>query len=139
MKALTVDSDDNTYFPTEKYSMHHLLQTQKRRQHRAITEITNQPGMRHTTPTAITTTLTMEKEMYAKIDPDNEDMRDMADEEFQTITNESNKSIAAPLREAELQDAIKQGARRKSPGPDGISLEFYIVMWEIIKDDGAPF
>jgi hypothetical protein len=136
MKGLTVENADNTHFPTEKPSMHHLLQTQKRRERRAITEFTNQRGIRHTTPIGFIKTCTTEiQEKYDKIDTESEDMRDVADEEFETITNESNESIGAPLQESELQDAIKQGARRKSPGPDGISPEFYVVMWEIIKDD----
>jgi hypothetical protein len=92
----------------------------------------NQQGIRHTMPTGIMTCTMEIQEKYDKIETDSEDMREMADEKFEMITSGSNKSIAAPLQKLELQDVIKQGTRQKSLGPDGISLEFYIVMWEII-------
>jgi hypothetical protein len=35
----------------------------------------------------------------------------------------------------ELYDAIKSGGPNKAPGPDGLSHEFYVRMWDVIRDD----
>jgi hypothetical protein len=43
--------------------------------------------------------------------------------------------LDTPITQEELTAALKAGARHKSPGIDGISLEFYTVNYETIRTD----
>lgn len=47
---------------------------------------------------------------------------------------EAKASVGCPITKTELQKAMKDMATGKSPGPDGIILNFYITFWEIIGD-----
>ena len=47
----------------------------------------------------------------------------------------ATSAMEAPLTLEDVHHAIKQGKKRKSPGLDGISHEFFQVMWDIMKDD----
>jgi hypothetical protein len=43
--------------------------------------------------------------------------------------------VLQPITAKELHVVLKQGTKRKSPGLDGLSLEFYISMWQYIEED----
>jgi hypothetical protein len=51
------------------------------------------------------------------------------------LPNDVNISLLAPITIQEIQQAVMQGAKNKSPGIDGIPLEFYTTYWAIIKSD----
>ena len=40
-----------------------------------------------------------------------------------------------PITAAELYNAIKSGGPNKSPGSDGIGREFFLHLWDTIRDD----
>jgi len=43
--------------------------------------------------------------------------------------------LEQPITTEELLSALRSGAKRKTPGIDGFSLEFYIANWDTIKHD----
>ena len=45
------------------------------------------------------------------------------------------RELMAPISEGELWDAIKSFLNGKTPGPDGLSIEFYKIMFPVIKDE----
>jgi hypothetical protein len=40
-----------------------------------------------------------------------------------------------PITQEELRAAITKGGKRKAPGPDGISAEFFKLHYDTIKED----
>lgn len=48
---------------------------------------------------------------------------------------EAKLSLSSPITLVELETAMKDMAIGKSPGPDGIILDFYRIYWEIIGKD----
>ena len=51
------------------------------------------------------------------------------------LTDEDRAIISAPLSKDELQKAINMIAENKTPGNDGLPIEFYSEYWEDIGDD----
>ena len=47
----------------------------------------------------------------------------------------SKKELGLPIILDDLHDAVRKGKRKNAPGPDGICLEFYKKMWDIIKNE----
>ena len=43
--------------------------------------------------------------------------------------------LEQPITIEELSSALRSGAKQKTPGIDGFSLEFYIANWDTIKQD----
>jgi hypothetical protein len=50
-----------------------------------------------------------------------------------TLSNEEKQSCDGKLNEKECIDALKEMKNGKSPGSDGISVEFYKIFWHDIK------
>lgn len=48
---------------------------------------------------------------------------------------EMKESLKAPIIMAELDQAVKDMAPKKAPGPDGVITEFFKVFWDLIKWD----
>jgi hypothetical protein len=51
------------------------------------------------------------------------------------VSDEDNEMLENIISTDELHYAIKSGKARKSPGLDGIPLEFYKYTWNTIQDD----
>jgi mannosylglycoprotein endo-beta-mannosidase len=45
------------------------------------------------------------------------------------------EQLERPITYDELLTALRAGARRKSPGIDGLSLEFYTANWETVHEE----
>ena len=50
-----------------------------------------------------------------------------------SLTTSAQNCLQVNLSEHEIETAINQMAKGKAPGPDGLSIEFYIHCWSIIK------
>ena len=52
------------------------------------------------------------------------------------LSDQQNSDLQLDLSECEIESAISQMAKGKTPGPDGLSIEFYIQhCWPIVKDE----
>lgn len=56
-----------------------------------------------------------------------------------SLTENSKQDLTEPISEDELLNTIKQCTTKKSPGPDGITYEFYQVHYSILKNDLLRF
>ncbi|KAE8737538.1 hypothetical protein FOCC_FOCC016998 [Frankliniella occidentalis] len=51
-----------------------------------------------------------------------------------TVSAEDNEALCRPFSKEEVLAAVKKSPRRKSPGEDGITGEFYRAAWSVIGD-----
>ena len=55
-------------------------------------------------------------------------------ENMPKLTNEMKEQLRKRIEIREVKTAITQMAKGKTPGPDGLPIEWYIVFWDKIKD-----
>ena len=55
------------------------------------------------------------------------------------ISSKHNEFLCTAISKTEIYNAICEMKDGKTPGPDGISVEFYKKFWRIIGDDFAMF
>lgn len=51
-----------------------------------------------------------------------------------TVSDEDGVFLTKVVTYDEIRATIKSMARGKSPGPDGLNVEFYLFYWDIIKE-----
>ena len=51
------------------------------------------------------------------------------------ISNESKQNLNRDMNLDELYKALQKMKRNKTPGPDGLTVEFYQMYWDVIKND----
>ena len=51
------------------------------------------------------------------------------------LSDQQNNNLQLNLSKREIETAISQMAKGKAPGPDELSIEFYIHCWPIVKDE----
>lgn len=51
------------------------------------------------------------------------------------LSPEDSNNLTVPIRMSELELALKQSTKKKSPGPDGLTYEFYSTFFDELKDD----
>lgn len=49
-----------------------------------------------------------------------------------TVTQEDNVRLLADITDEEIKITILESPRKKSPGSDGLPIEFYIKFWHVI-------
>ncbi|KAG5624658.1 hypothetical protein H5410_009876 [Solanum commersonii] len=54
---------------------------------------------------------------------------------YPRISQEEQDSLQRPFSEDEVLNIIKQCDGDKAPGPDGFTMSFFKVCWEILKED----
>lgn len=64
-----------------------------------------------------------------------EDTKDLLSYIPHLITHEDNQALLKPLSEEEIIKVIWEIESDKVPGPDGLTIHFYKVYWDIIKTD----
>lgn len=52
-----------------------------------------------------------------------------------SLDQQQQQDLTRPIDEAELKAVVADAAKKKSPGPDGLSYEFYSVYFEMLKND----
>lgn len=51
------------------------------------------------------------------------------------IPEETRQSLSRPIQLEELKAALKLTASGKSPGSDGVVVEFFKLYWNLVKED----
>ena len=79
--------------------------------------------------------LRIQKDYYEKLYTSNPDFQcQIRGEPEKVISEELKELIDAPVSMQEIQLVIKSTVKNKSPGLSGLSVEFYIVFWNHLKD-----
>jgi hypothetical protein len=107
-------------------SFYHVITRHKRRKSNLITEITDKNGGRHTTQHDISRTFYTELQARFKQIPIHTDSKEQIYSVItSTIGTETQELMDRPITLQELQLAIAQAPKNKSPEADGITAEFY--------------
>ena len=75
------------------------------------------------------------KDLYAKEEIDSEAQDRLFNKLKHKLTDSQKKTCEGKITKEELTDALKMMHNNKSPGEDGIPVEFYKTFWNIIGDD----
>jgi hypothetical protein len=118
----------------EDPSLYHVLKLHKRRDTRVITQIEDADGTTHTTFRDIAATFVQhlaQKFRPLEVDPQaiNTILQHIPPVDPQTHA----AHLERPIMTDEIHRALRAGARRKTPGIDGIWLEFYLTHWASIQ------
>jgi len=79
-------------------------------------------------------TRTFYQQLYDNQPIDGTIANDFLDDTQEPLQN-TDDSLTKPITEPELHHTIQQMAIGKTPGPDGLSVEFYLRCWNIIGTD----
>jgi hypothetical protein len=132
---MMVDVNAQDAFGLEQPTLFHLPKAQKRRRHRTITRLQRDDG-----PPCVTTKdiLMAFQERYTSkfkmIRTDVDDTRALLQRLPTRLPAITNAAFETPITQGEVQLAITQG-KKKSPGPDGLTSEFYNEYWTIVKTE----
>lgn len=55
-------------------------------------------------------------------------------DDFATLSDEDRDDLISLLSKREVLSTLKSMGRGKSPGPDGLTVEFYVFYWNVIGD-----
>jgi ribonuclease HI/exonuclease III len=76
------------------------------------------------------------QQLYSKENHDNEeDYNEFLMNTPTLVTKEDNTALLIPISEEELSKVIWSMDPDKAPGPDGFTIHFYRICWNIIKSD----
>ena len=135
-EPLQLDVNERDMVEGEEPSLYHLIKASKRREARTIRRIQDQGGRTTDDPQEIERIfLTHLKEKYSPIHVTDNCLVEMVN----VIRSHTQPSCVTylehPITAAELYNAIKSGGPNKSPGSDGIGREFFLHLWDTIRDD----
>ena len=74
-------------------------------------------------------------DLYKKAETNKKEQENLILKYDKKISNDWHPSLTNLFEEKELYQALKSMEENKSPGKDGIPMEFYITFWHIIKND----
>ena len=73
------------------------------------------------------------KDLYSKIDTDSDVQQHFFSLVEKKVSEQEKLKLEAPITEADLFLTMKQMEENKSPGLDGLPIEFYFTFWEELK------
>ena len=74
-------------------------------------------------------------DLYKKAETNKKEQENLIKKYDRKISNDWHPSLINLFEEKELYQALKTMEENKSPGKDGIPMEFYITFWHLIKND----
>ena len=135
LQNLQAELRENSTVPDEKLSFYHVITRHKRRKSNLITEITDKNGGRHTTQHISRTFYTELQARFKQIPTHTDSQEQIYTVITSTIGTGTQELMDRPITLQELQLAIAQAPRNKSPGADGITAEFYQWGIDILQND----
>ena len=118
----------------ERISAHLLAKEKSKGKRNTIRELRVENGVKLDNTDAIVSHVKNYYEnLFCKVNTD-EDMQDFFLNSIQsTITDEDNKQLCSMVTENEILMTLKTMNKGKTPGEDGLPLEFYLKTWKIIR------
>ena len=111
-------------------------QFHQKREKVIISELIDEYGLLRTTPGELVEHV---RKFYAELYGC--DQTDLSKQSFflnhisTKLSDQQNNNLQVDLSEYEIETAINQMAKGKTPGRDGLSIEFYIYCWSIVKHE----
>ena len=120
----------------EKLSIHLLSEEKNRKCDNIIYKLTDKDGRVYDSIDNITYyVLDYYKELYKRENCD-EDIQNIFLEKIESkITNSEKEILSEGINDLEIKKAVEELSDGKSPGMDGLPIEFYKTNWNIIKDE----
>ena len=136
LNQLLIDNYATDRTEGEQPTTYNVLQMRRRRTDRTITALRDLEGNTQTTPRGIANTLVNYlRGKYKRIEVNAVYVQQLL-REIETVQKKQNN--AAPVTrftQGEIEQAINAGGRKKAPGRDGLSSEFYKHMWKITQEE----
>jgi hypothetical protein len=134
--TMLIDTTEQDVMKREAPSLHHLLKGNKRRKTRTIHLLYDDTGTQLSTSPAILRAFAGHfTRKYATKTINNEQILQLLNGTTSRVSDEDNEMLENIISTDDLHHAIKSSKARKSPGLDGIPLEFYKYTWNTIRDD----
>jgi len=73
------------------------------------------------------------REKRAHVPVDSESISELTRHMTNKLPDEANNALGAPISTEELKLAVKTGKPHKTPSRDGISFDYFTIMWDVPK------
>lgn len=118
----------------EETSIYHVMREKKRGKRKILTELKLQDGTILTKQNDIRSAIHKHfSDIMSNQPTDDNAWRELTVNVHGRLGEDEIDSLTAEIDEDELKEAVQLGAKNKSPGPDGIPIEFYQVFWPQMK------
>jgi len=136
MEKVMLDNSAQDKMEDEEPSLLYILKMVKRRETRVIRQIVDMQGNNVSGHRNVLNTFaTHLRQKYEPIDIDQTSVTRLQEVIPLTCPTKYADLLEQPITIEELSSALRSGAKHKTPGIDGFSLEFYIANWDTIKQD----
>ena len=120
----------------EEPSLYHVLKMLRRRETRMIQQAQDSQGHNITKPNEVRNAFVIHlRQKYSPIHVDSDSILMMQEFIKPVETTNDAALLDQPISTEEIHHALQAGAHHKSPGIDGICLEFYNANWDTIRTD----
>lgn len=118
----------------EETSMYHMMRENKRGNRKILTEVKLPDGTSLTKQNEIKDAVHKYiTEILSRKPTDENALKELIRNISRKINTVEAENLTVVIEEDELKEAILQSPKNKSPGPDGIPVEFYQVFWPQMK------
>jgi hypothetical protein len=132
-QSLAIDTREDALFPVERTTLCNLSQRQAWRTARLITRTLDSSGVLQMNVRDILHTMTeFLSQRYKATIVNCECLRRMEHEMFKVMPTAMREDLVVEFTDMELYLTVRQGTPNKSPGWNGINLEFYKKYWGVI-------
>ena len=128
-------------FQEERMSLFQLIKRREKRGKREIARVQEREHGWQTSARDIIRVFSEHmREKYSPIQEDEDCVRRMLETDHGSLPLEGQNMMEIPITTEDLKAVVYKGNINKSPGRDGIALEFYTVLWDQIAGEmGALF
>ena len=135
-EKVMLDNNAQDKMEDEEPSLFHILKMVKRRETRVIRQILDMQGNNVSGHlNVLNAFVTQLRRKYQPTEIDQTCVTMLQGIIPLTCPTKYADLLEQPITTAELPSALRSGARHKTPGIDGFSLESYIANWETIQQD----
>ena len=132
----TVRCCDKTLVTGEQTSLYHLARLKKRRESRFIKSVIKEDGKTTSTRNELLHEChTHFSAKFATLDARTSQIDHQLIKFLPVLTSDQQTRVGASFTEREIRDAIKYSSKISSPGPDGLSYNFYKKFIDLVVPD----
>lgn len=122
--------------PEEEPSVYHVVSRLKRARQNTIHRLHGEGGAVYDTQEAIEGhVLSHFEALLSRSHATSTDSSPFLEEVEKVVTEEDNEALLAPITIEELKEALIRSPKRKSPGDDGLTADFYLKAFDVLGED----